>query len=598
MRSILLVPLLLACPVSAWAIQDDDPASETPVDTSRAPLLTHHKLSQALARLASEHAGNVDLLTLARKSRAGRSIDALRIWSGGERPTGQPAILLLANIDGPLVYTSGIALEHARRLAEGYGSDEAVTRLLDSTTVYIIARANPDAAEARFVNPLAEARATGHGVDNDRDGRLGEDGPSDVNGDGFVSVMRVPDPEGTWMPDPTDPRVLVEADPAKGERGLWKLVPEGRDSDGDEEVSEDPPLDAIVNRNFAQDWQEHDASAGLFPSDEPEVRALYEFVLAHEDIQLVLVYGELGNLVERGKGVADDAKSNKRIPPSGVRDSDGAILDTIGERYREITGDTTKGSQDEAGTFQAWCYAQRGIMTLNAALWSIPLDAKADSAEADSAEADTGEAETGAPEESEDTESPASEEEEEEDEKKKDEPSDDAKRMIWIDLNSEDARHLGWTAFDHPELGPVEVGGFAPYALVEPPDEDRVRIADKQFEFLLSLDTTLARVELRDVRATARGELLEVEAVLVNEGLLPLITTWGRRTRTTLPARVEIHLPQGATLLAGSKRILVSDLRGSGGRHELRWLVSGATPRSIGIRVETRHAGMAEVEVK
>ena len=596
MRSILFVPLLLALPSVAWATQDADPTDEAPVDTSRAPLLPHRELSEALARLASEHASNVQLLSLVRKSRAGRSIDALRI-TGAEHPSGQPAILLVANIDGPLVYTSGIALEHAQRLARGYGNDEAVTRLLDTTTVYIIARANPDAAEARFISPLAEVRATGHDVDNDRDGRLGEDGPSDVNGDGFVSVMRVPDPDGTWMPDPTDPRVQVEADPAKGERGLWKLVPEGRDSDGDEEASEDPPLDAIVNRNFAQDWKAHDASAGLFPSDEPEVRALYEFVLAHEDIQLVLVYGELGNLVERGQGVDDDAKLEKRVPPSGVRESDGAILDTIGERYREITGDTTKGSQDEAGTFQAWCYEQRGITTLNAALWSIPLDAEADSSEADSSEADTEEVGTTKPEQSEEeTETDEEKKEEEKDDEPK--PSDDAKRMIWIDLNSEDARHLGWTAFDHPELGPVEVGGFAPYALVEPPDEDRVRIADKQFEFLLSLDATVARVELEDVRVTARGELLEVEAVLVNEGLLPLVTTWGKKTRTTLPARVEIHLPAGATLLAGSKRVLVSDLRGSGGRHELRWLVSGATAASIGISVVTRHAGGARAEVK
>ena len=118
-------------------------------------------------------------------------------------------------------------MEHAQALASGYGQDDEITELLERVTFYIIPRANPDGAEGYFASPRIERDATGHGVDNDRDGRNGEDGLEDVNGDGFVSMMRVPDPAGTWIADPADERATIEASADKDQRGVWKLVPEG-----------------------------------------------------------------------------------------------------------------------------------------------------------------------------------------------------------------------------------------------------------------------------------------------------------------------------------------------------------------------------------
>ena len=111
---------------------------------------------------------------------------------------------------------------------------------------------------------------------------------------------------------------------------------------------------------------------------------------------------------------------------------------------------------------------------------------------------------------------------------------------------------------------------------------------------MLEVAGRLARVALSDVRAKALGGgMLEVEATVVNEGYLPLTSKWGQSTRTQRPAHVELRLPSGAELLAGRPRILIDELAGSGGHSELRWLVRGARAGSIGVRVETDHAGAA-----
>ncbi|MFT5051857.1 MAG: hypothetical protein ACI8QZ_003286 [Chlamydiales bacterium] len=550
--------------------------------THPAPILDQRKLRQAMSRLASQHADIVSVLNVG-ESRTGSKIEALRI-AAGEIEQGRPAILVVANLDGPLLHTSAIALAHAQSLVDNYGTDERTTALIDTTTIYIIPRANPDAAEGYFASPRLEIQATGYGVDDDRDGRSGEDGPEDINGNDLVGQMRIPDPDGTWIEDPTDTRALIEAEVTKGQRGRWKLVREGRDHDADGEACEDPRLDAWVNRNFASDWEEHSAQAGQFPTDEPEVRGLCEFVLSRNDIQLVVVYGELHNMGGKLKTVKDDAKATDRIPAAGLRESDAEYIEELGELYRKVTDNEAASSSESAGTFQRWCYAHRGLLCVEIAPWSMPLDTKDDESE------DAGESAETAADESQDAEKPESDAKDEDEP----EPSDDAKRLKWIDAEgeAESWRHLGWTPYEHPELGPVELGGFAPFGKSDPPEAVRTELAEHELEFLLQLGQKLAMVAITDAHAKPLGGgLLEVEATIENSGFLPLLSTWGKRTRSTRPALVVLHLPKGAQLLAGARTTQLSDLDGSGGHKKLRWLVRGANAAAIGIHVETDHAG-------
>jgi hypothetical protein len=608
MLASIFISTVLAAPRAPSAHALGDATQEEP---PRAAMYDNHQLQSQMARLATVHADIVTMLPVG-MSHQQRKIDALRI-AAGERKPGRPGILIVANIDGPWVYTSGIALDHAQRLADGYATDPKIKALLDSTTVYIIPRANPDAAEARFVKPLIEQRATGHGIDNDRDARNGEDPPSDVNDDGFVTLLRIADPDGEWMPDPVDPRAMIKADRKKGQRGIWKVMPEGRDSDHDKLTGEDGEFDAVVNRNFPQGWEPFKPESGLFATDEPEARALCDFILAHKDIALVMTYGMQDNLVEKPKSVADNAPRVKLLPPEGTLESDAALYAEIGKHYKQITQNTTKGDNDDHGSFQAWCLQQRGLWTLDCALWSIPLDdastkkddAKKDEGKHDDAKKDEQEgkgdsasADRAAREKSKDGgASPAKSKDDD-----KPVPSDDAKRLRWIDANkSESWRFIPWKPFQHPDVGAVEIGGFAPFGTIEPPEAERIKIAQSQFEFVLTLGDLLPRVKVEScVAKDLFNGLWEVKAAIVNDALLPLLSASARRSLAVRPARVTIRVSSGAQLLAGKKQELVWDLPGSGGRKEFRWLVSGTAPSAIRVEIDTDHAGVLSVtpEVK
>ncbi|MBI5362879.1 MAG: hypothetical protein HZA53_06845 [Planctomycetes bacterium] len=570
-------------------------ASSLQSSDARAAPIDARGVSVALARIASEHPTLATVLPVA-ESRGGRKVEALRL-AAGERAPGRPAILVVANVEGPWSWTTGLALDEARELAARYASDAGVKALLDGTTLYIVPCANPDAAEARFGTPLREERAGAAWMDDDRDGRAGEDGPSDVDGDGKILTLRKLDPEGEWIADPADARAMVKADRAKGERGQWKLWVEGRDSDGDEKVGEDPSADVQVGRNFAHGWREHAPEAGPWAMCEPEARGLADFVLAHRDVQMVVVYGAQDDLQEKPRTMPDEGG---RGALTGVPETDAKLYVELGKRYKDLVGAKAKGDGDDHGSFQAWCRFQRGLFTVSIAPWSLPLDQEAPKSEEqhkDEKPADERAAGEKAAGEKAAGDKAAGDKSsgEKKAEKKKDEPSDDAKRLRWIDAKNESARFVAWKAFQHSELGAVEIGGFAPYASIEPPESERAKIADDQRAFLASLGGSLARVHVVDAKAKDLGGVWEVKAALEDAAWLPLTTVAGRRTGAPRPARVTLKLPASAKLVAGEKQTLVRELAGSGGRKELEWLVLGAAPSSIEIELDTDNAGAERV---
>lgn len=572
--------LSLALFASAAVVQSDaaaSPAAPLP------ELLEHDALESRLAALAAAHPDLAKSLHVGR-SRSGRAITALRL-TVGDPPPGRPALLVVANLDGAHVWTSALALGQIERLLERAGDDERVRELLATTTLYFVPRAAPDAAQARFVAPLDEAVASGAPADLDRDGRTGEDGPSDVDGDGVVAWMRVPDPEGGWCADPTDARASIRAEAARGQAATFRLVREGRDGDGDEEVGEDPAHVARADQNFAAQWKEHTPAAGTFPMDEPEARALADFLIERKDVAAVLTYGRLDNLVNAPESVATDAPAVKRVPRAGWLKPDAERLAELARRRKSAGRASSAGEGDFEGTFPLWAYEHRGLWSLAIRSWDIPLDAKP----ASGAEA---------PEASKPDADPSVSEPPKRDKSDEPKPGDEAKRLIWCDVESEGARFLPWTPFEHPELGPVEIGGWRPQARIEPPDAVAAELAQAELAFLSELAAALPRVNVAETSVRDLGAgLFEVRCTLANDSLLPLRSASADRTGTQRGLRVRLRLSVGARLVAGRAEERVESLAGAGGRTELRWLVQDFAPGTV-LEVESDHAGSARADLE
>src|SRR4030042_3070383 len=207
---------------------------------------------------------------------------------GGLDPASRPAAFVAANIEGSHLIGTEAALALCEKLLKGYRSDKAITELVDSRTIYVAPLLNPDAAGAFFNRPQFERTTNVRPVDEDLDMLVDEDDPDDLKKDGLITQIRVKDPEGKWLPDQTEPRLMKMADPQKGERGIYKMYTEGLDNEGDGEYNEDPAGGVELNRNFPHDYEYNVKAAGLYPVSEAETLALIEFLVNHRNIALVL----------------------------------------------------------------------------------------------------------------------------------------------------------------------------------------------------------------------------------------------------------------------------------------------------------------------
>jgi hypothetical protein len=229
----------------------------------------------------------------------GRSIEGRDVWlltigdPGGAPLDDRPGLLVVAGLSGDHLAGSALALGIARHLLS---DDEEAAETRAERVVYVVPRVNSDAAEARFGAVRWARRGNAAPWDDDNDGRVDEDGPDDLNGDGVITVMRVPDPTGDYVLDPENDRLLKKVDRAKGESGAFAVYWEGRDDDGDGFYNEDGPGGVDLDRNFQHAYPYWQADAGPHMVSEPESRALMDFVIARRNIAAILELGHSDNL--------------------------------------------------------------------------------------------------------------------------------------------------------------------------------------------------------------------------------------------------------------------------------------------------------------
>ncbi len=210
-------------------------------------------------------------------------------------------------------------------------------------------------------------------TDDDRDGRLNEDPHEDLDGDGWITSLRVEDPAGDFAPLVSDLRVLVKADHAKNEPGRYRFFSEGIDNDLDEMFNEDPAGGVSFDRNFTFQYPFFKPGAGSHQVSEIESRAVADFAFTHLNIALVFSFGLEDNLIEPWKK-GEETTFRKTAPPA----ADAERLAFLAKQFRELGAPAgPAGSIPGEGSFARWAYFHFGRWSLVSRGWWIPpSDAK------------------------------------------------------------------------------------------------------------------------------------------------------------------------------------------------------------------------------
>lgn len=616
---------------------------------------SYEALASALRDLAQAHPSLARLVEVAR-TREGRTVWAIEIGSRTGVPPGErPGVLVAANFEANQAIGSEIALYTAESLLTGYATSPEIRQRLDALTIYVVPRVNVDGAERLFASIATGQRTNARPFDDDNDGRVDEDGPDDLNKDGVISVMRVKDPNGPYMLHPDDPRVLRRADPQKGDAGGYAVYWEGLDDDGDGFYNEDPLGGVDLNRNFQHQYPYYQPAAGPYMVSEPETRGLMEFVIQRRNIAAILTFGESDNLVMsptrrgehappqaldlvafaeqsvsgarnvgrfpqmQGRGGPGDffpggpggpapaagrgaAGGPRPTPPATtVHAADVEYFRTIGEKYREITGiRTTPATRTPAGAFFEYGYYQFGVPSFSTPGWGLAAPAAGSAragtpvpppgsaagsfgapGAANGGQRGGGPGSDGAPG------GPAG------DGAPGGSAAFDLRLVRWLDDAGVDG-FLPWRPFTHPTLGAVEIGGFRPGAITNPPAAQIEALGRTHAAFVMYLSSLVPHIAIANTSvASLGGGLFRIKADVENRGFLPTALAQGVRSRAVKPTLVQLGVDPAAIVSGSAKTNFIPALDGSGRRHSYEWIVKGAPGSTITVKAVAQKGGTA-----
>ena len=470
----------------------------------------------------------------------GRKILAITVGTG--KTSEKPAVLIVGNVYAPQLVGSELAVRMARQLIERAASDKQVTELLDRATFYIIPRPSPDASEAFFQKPYREREGNLRKTADPRDPDAG-DVAEDLNGDGLITMMRVADPTGRWMPHPDDPRVLIEADPLKNEHRQYDVYVEGRHND-DDAAPAHRKEGVAFNRNFPFHYPYFKSGAGPNAVSEVETRAVADFAFDHRNIAIVFCFSPEDNLMHVWK--PDD---NEGKVKSHIQRGDLPQYEFIAEKYRKLLGASDPPSSPAGeGSFSEWAYMQFGRWSFAARGWWIPKVA-----------------------------APAAPKGEKGKEEKKPEESrgvEQVNALRWFKQEKIDG-FVPWTAIKHPDCPgkTVEVGGFKPFLLDNPPAKLLDPLAAKHADLVLELARLLPRIKIQEVKVEPLGAGIQrITVTVANTGYLPTASEIGRITGEIWPLLLVLDAPKGSAYLKGTPQQELGRLR-SGEKTESSWLI-------------------------
>ena len=501
----------------------------------------YHEVVAVLHEFADTHPQFIALRTLG-TSHEGRAILLATLTNRATGPDHEkPAFWLDANLHATEV-TGCMGALHVLQYVLEHADDPAIKRQLDTRVLYILPCLNPDGMEQALTSPVYVRSGTRpYPYDEPRDGLY----PADIDGDGQIVTMRVPDPDGGWKISAKDPRLMRRRQPDEEGGSYYRVYTEGliRNYDG-YEVTIAPATQGLdFNRNFPYIWapegKQH--GAGPYPASEPEIRAVIHFLTTHLNVSCAITYHTYSGAILRP--YSDKPDDQMQIDDLWTYKEIGARGQAL-TNYRHVSvyhGFRYHPRQVMRGAFDDWAYDQLGIFALTVELWDMISAAGIK-------DRDFIEWWRDHPEE------------------------DDLKLLAWSDEHTNRTGFIEWHPFDHPQLGPVEIGGWVErHTFGNPPPQFLQPTLEPNTQFVLAHARMTPCLELRELSSEHLGDnLYRLRAVVINTGYLP---TYGsqhaRDMHTVRPIEVSLTLPVGATLTTGKQTQAIGQLEGRANKRAL-----------------------------
>ena len=496
----------------------------------------HTELTSLLKGFAEARPDLLELRELGR-SHEGRPIWLLVIT---RKSTGidddKPAFWVDGNIHAAELTASTACLYWLDQLVRQDGKDTQVTELLSTRVIYLVPRLNPDGAELAMAERPRHIRSSTRRYPWDEapvDGLTVED----MDGDGRILMMRIQDPHGGWKVNAEEPRLLTPRLPGEFGGVYYRVIPEGslQHFDGIT-IKPNPDVEGLdLNRNFPAHWRQEfeQLGAGPYPTSEPEVRAMVDFIVKHPNIGAAVSFHTHSGVILRPMGTQSDTDMTpedlwmyKRLSDIGSKLTGYPAVSSFHD-FKYHPKEIITGTQD-------WVYEHLGALFWTVEIW-------APNKEAGITDYDWIHWYRDHP------------------------PEDDIKLLKWSDEQCGGQAHVDWYPFIHPDLGAVELGGWDRMNFWRnPPPHLREREAARFPAWLNSIGLTLPKLELLSASAEPLGEnRWRIKMAVSNAGYLPsYVTKRAIDRKTARPCIFELTLPQGAELLMGKLRVEGPQLEG------------------------------------
>ena len=545
--------------------------------------LDYQQLTDRLFQLANEHKSLMQIESI------GKSFEERDIWlvsltqSVAGQAADKPALWIDANIHSSELVSSMAALNFIQWMLS-HSEDEDVQRCFATRTLYICPRVNPDGAEWALapvpklvrsgVRPYPYQETLTDGID-----------VQDIDGDGKILSMRIKDPNGPWKISSSDSRLLVRRDATETGGTYYRLLPEGliRHYDGFHIPAATKAQNLDFNRNFPVQWrnEQEQKGAGLYPASEPEVKAVIDFISQHTNICAALsLHSYSGVLLRPYSFKADD-----EMPAEDLW-----LYNKIGQQGEQLTGYPAVSAYHDfryhpqeviTGAMDDWMYENYGRIAWTVELWSphrqagIEMNSFIDWYREH-------------PEE------------------------DDLKLLHWNDTALNGEGFINWYAYQHPQLGEIELGGWNPlFTFWNPPATQLQQEIDRLPKWLLWHTLITPKLEWLHCRSQMISQdTYQVDVAVINTGWLPTqISQHALKNKLVRGVVFELQSSADITFLQGQPRVELEQLKGrsdtpsspnnwlgqngdaTNDRVRMQWLIKVKTAATVEITVKHERAG-------